>query len=71
MLRAVSAVSALSKEKTYWEVCYEYSGKKPDNIDFTKLGRMWEEKGIYRKVEFKGLSQSSKIKDRAIYHAYK
>ena len=71
MLRAVSAVSALTKKKTYWEISYEYSSEKPDDIDFSKLGRIWEEKGLYREVIFRGLSQSSKIKDRAIYHAYK
>jgi 2-polyprenyl-3-methyl-5-hydroxy-6-metoxy-1,4-benzoquinol methylase len=71
MLKAVSAVAALTKEKTYWGYSYEYSGKKPKNIDYARLGRIWEKKGLYRKVEFKGLSYCSDTKDRAVYHAYK
>jgi SAM-dependent methyltransferase len=71
MLRAVSAVADLTKKRTYWEYSYEYSGEKPKNIDYDRLGRIWEEKGLYRKVEFKKLSCCSDIKDRAIYHAYK
>ncbi len=71
MLKAVSAVADLTKERTYWEYCYEYSGEKPQNIDYARLGHIWEEKGLYRKVEFKELSYCSDTKDRAIYHAYK
>jgi len=71
MMKAVSAVADLTKEKTYWEYCYEYSGEKPKNIDYAKLGCIWEEKGLYRKVRFKGLFYCSDTKDRAIYHAYK
>jgi 2-polyprenyl-3-methyl-5-hydroxy-6-metoxy-1,4-benzoquinol methylase len=71
MLKAVSAVADLTKKKTYWEYSYEYSGEKPKNIDYARLGHIWEEKGLYRKVTFKGLSYCSDTKDRAIYHAYK
>lgn len=71
MLQAISAVAALTNEITYWEYCFEYSGDKPLAVDFAKLGRIWEERAIYQRVEFKGLSQSSGTKDRAIYHAYK
>jgi 2-polyprenyl-3-methyl-5-hydroxy-6-metoxy-1,4-benzoquinol methylase len=71
MLHVVSAVATLTKEKTYWEYSYEYNGEKPNQIDYKKLGRIWEENGLYRKVIFKGLSQCTNYKDRAIYHAYK
>ena len=71
MLKAVNAVATLTKEITYWEYSYEYGSKKPDQIDYKKLGRIWEEKGLYRKVDFKGLLQCTEYKDRAIYHAYK
>jgi|TARA_Y100000310_G_scaffold342479_1_gene445933 SAM-dependent methyltransferase len=71
MLKAVSAVAKLTKEKTYWEYCYEYDGLKPEHIDYTKLGRIWEEQKLYHKVEFKGLLYCTDIKDRAVYYAYK
>jgi len=71
MLRAVEAVAALTREMTCWEYCYEYDPVKPHDVDFTRLAKTWEEKGIYRKVVFRRLLQSYDVKDRAIYHAYK
>ena len=70
MLHAVKRVAELTKEITYWEYSYEYS-ENVDYVDYGRLGKIWEEKGFYRKVEFIGLSQRSPKKDRAIYHAYK
>ena len=70
MLRAVEKVSSLTKEITYWEYCYEYN-KRPENVDYNELSKIWQDQGLYRKVEFRGLSQNSPQKDRAIYHAYK
>ena len=71
MLKAVEAVAKLTHEMTIWEYCYEYSAAKPDHIDYQLLGQIWVDKGIYKKVTFKGLAQETPKKDRAIYHAVK
>lgn len=71
MLRAVEAVSRLTKRLTLWEYSFEYEGGKPDDVDHSLLGRLWVEHGLYDRVEFLGLSQCTPYKDRAIYHAFK
>lgn len=71
MLRAVAAVSALTNDVTYWEYAFEYTNKKPKDVDHAILGQIWVEQGLYEKVEFIGLSQSLPLKDRALYIAYK
>jgi len=74
MLAAVGKIANLSKHMTIWEYSYEYwgpHGPKPDNVDYTLLCRIWQEHGIYNRVEFKGLSQETDTKDRAVYHAFK
>ena len=71
MLRAVTAVAALTKEITYWEYAFEYENEKPTDVDHAILGQIWVEQGIYEKVDFIGLSQSLPHKDRALYKAYK
>jgi len=71
MLRAVAAVSSLTKEVTYWEYSFEYGDHKPKEVDHAALGRLWVQKGLYEQVEFIGLSQILPAKDRALYRAFK
>lgn len=72
-LKTVRKVASLTKDITIFEYAYRYEGYKTkrEDIDFELLGKLWVENGIYNRVEFKGLSQKSKSKDRAIYLAYK
>lgn len=71
MLAAVADVARLTLQQTYFEYAYEYEGPKPANLDYTALGKLWVDAGLYKKVDFIGLSMETKEKDRAIYHAYK
>ena len=71
MLRAVSAVAALTKEVTYWEYAFEFEDQKPKDVDHAVLGRLWVERGLYEKVDFLGLSQTLPAKDRALYRAHR
>ena len=58
-LEIIKKVSSLTKETTLFEY--------PLKNDFEELGKLWVRHGLYKKVEFKGLSQKSRIKNRAIY----
>jgi 2-polyprenyl-3-methyl-5-hydroxy-6-metoxy-1,4-benzoquinol methylase len=71
MMRAVAAVASLTKEATYWEYCFEYQHHKPPHVDHAALGRWWVRKGLYKRVDFLGLSQALPLKDRALYCAYR
>jgi 2-polyprenyl-3-methyl-5-hydroxy-6-metoxy-1,4-benzoquinol methylase len=71
MMKAVATVSSLTKEVTYWEYAFEYSDHKPDEVDHTALGQLWIQHGLYKRVDFLGLSQTLPVKDRALYRAYK
>jgi hypothetical protein len=75
MLRAVSSVAALTNEVTYFEYAFLYKRAGKTGVDHSLLGRVWEEHGFYRKVDFIDLSHSTevagRVKDRAIYHAWK
>jgi SAM-dependent methyltransferase len=71
MMRAVTTIASLTKEITYWEYCFEYQHHKPPNVDHAVLGRWWVELGLYRRVDFVGLSQVLPLKDRALYRAYR
>ncbi len=71
MLRAVSAVSSLTKEVTYWEYSFEYGDHKPRDVDHAALGRLWVHNGLYQRVDFIGLSQALPTKDRALFRAFK
>ncbi len=71
MLRAVSAVSSLTNEVTYWEYSFEYEDCKPSDVDHAALGRLWVQNGLYQRVDFMGLSQALPMKDRALFRAFK
>ncbi len=71
MLRAVAAVSSLTKEVTYWEYSFEYEDHKPRDVNHGALGRLWVQNGLYQAVDFVGLSQTLPMKDRALYRAFK
>jgi hypothetical protein len=71
MMQAISAVADLTKEMAFIEYAYKYDGNRPEDIDFTCLGKIWVERGFFDRVEFVGLSDSLQSKDRAIYRAYK
>ena len=66
-------IASLTKEITIIEYPYTYKWyeTKREDIDFELLARLWEKEGIYEKVEFRGFVQKSKVKDRAVYYAYK
>jgi SAM-dependent methyltransferase len=70
MMQAVATVSSLTKEVTYWEYAFEFD-VKPNDVDHAALGQLWVQHGLYRKVDFLGLSQTLSVKDRALYRAYK
>lgn len=72
-LKKIKKIASLTKEMTIFEYPYTYKGYKSKrrDIDFKLLGNLWVRTGIYKKVEFKGLSHKSRFKDRAIYLAYK
>lgn len=71
MIRVVSTVSSLTKEVTYWEYTFYYLRERHDNVDHDALGRLWVQRGLYKKVYFVGLSQTLPMTDRAVYRAYK
>ena len=71
MLQAVEKVASLTGEFTIWEYCYEYGTPKSGLIDYALLGKTWVDNGLYQQVIFKGLSQDTPTKDRAVYHAFR
>lgn len=72
-IKTIKKIAALTKDLTIFEYPYTYKGYRTrrKDLDFSLLGKVWMQEGIYRKVEYKGLSQKSRIKDRAVYLAYK
>lgn len=70
-LKFVQKIADLTKEMTVFEYAYNWINSKRKDTDFTLIAKIWEEHTPYNRVDFIGLSQKSRIKDRAIYYAYK
>lgn len=72
-IEIVRHIASLTKKVTYFEYPYTYHGYSTQrkDVDFSRLGKKWEQEGLYSRVDFLGLSQKSRFKDRAVYRAYK
>lgn len=72
-LELMKFIASLTREVAIIEYpyTYEFYETRRKDIDFELLGKIWEEAGIFTRVDFKGFVQKSKIKDRVVYYAYK